>query len=755
MNRQLPEPEPVPRRSKRHGPALEPDGIEAGALFAALWRSKWLILAFILISWALTFSVLRTVRPSYYSFVEVLLNTRQERVVGIEQVVSDLTVTNSVVAGEIAVLRSNLLLGQVVDDLDLMQHPDFDPYKIAEPGLFQRAADVVLVQLGLSEKPSEPMPDTSGDVETGLSDQDARNIVIWQVRRNLSVYQSGISYVISISMQAHDPDIAAAIANAVAERYIQDQLGAKLAATQRAIAWLDNRLIELETQLRDAEDVVVEFLAEQVLEEGGDKASVAQQLTEMNRAIVAARNDRAAAEARLDHVRRLMAEGGPEAAAAALSTSRLTSLDAELANLDRQRAQLATRLGPRHPEMLSLQLAIDDLLLDRVAAIRAGVSELEAAVAQALGRERAIREDIGIAQLLQVDLSRSSVRLSQLERSASAMRQVYESFLARFQETTQQLEFQRPDARIITDAQSALSPARPRTKLILAVALTLGAILGIVAALVREALDRSVRTARELSQLTGLPVLGTLPRVRFRGKGVGWQREQLWLQRISGYAEGLRLLRFGLMNPPAGAPPRIVMLTGADWGAGASTTVLGLGRAMAAIGLRVVIVDANFRHPDQAQFLGQQPTGPDTDDYLNGAATGEDITLVEVEPRLSLVPAIRSAGRAADILSAPRFRTLIDGLAERHDMVLIDAPPATGLADTTVLARLAEAVVVVVRSRQSRESTVVAAIDALEDAGGLVVGTVLSHTDDGATTSAAVPTQLGRGARQTEWHADA
>ena len=733
-------------------PEPEPDGMELASLFAALWRNKWLILACIAMAGVIAYSVLRTVRPSYYSFAEVLLDTRQERVVGVEQVTSDLTVTNSVVAGEIAVMRSNILLGQVVDDLGLMQHPDFDPRLVAEPGLVQQWADAAMAALGLGEEAAEPMPSISEEATSGLSDQDARNIVIWQVRRNLSVYQSGISYVISISVQAHDPDIAAAIANAVAAHYIQDQLAAKLAATQRAIAWLDNRLIELEGQLRNAEDAVVEFRAQQVLEEGGDEGSVAQQLTEMNRAIVAARTDRAAAEARLAYVQRLAADGGPEAAAATLSTPRLGSLDAELANLERQRAQLSSRLGPRHPEMLSLKLAIDDLLRDRGAAIRSAISDLEAAVAQALGRETAIRDDIVTAQLLQVQLSRSSVRLSQLGRAASAMRQVYESFLARFQETTQQLEFQRADARVITEAQPSLAPSRPRTKLILAVALVLGAILGVVVSLIRAALDFSVRNPQDLARQTGLPVLGVLPLQR--SMKAGWQQDELRRPQLSRYAEGLRQVRFGLMGNASHPAPGVVMLTAAERGVGTSTTVLGLSRAMAAIGRTVVILDANFRQPDQAKLLAQAPTGPRIEHYLVGSASVDQITMVEVETRLSLVPAGSGSIPTADILSAPRFGALIEDLRARHDVVLIDAPHVMGHADATILASLADAVVVLVRAERSRRDTVTAAIDALEKAEGHVLGTVLTHARNKYQQAVAPPNPFGR-ASPRPWHANA
>lgn len=720
---------PTPHQSPANPPPV-PDGIELGALIGALRRSKWLIVLCIALSGAIAMLALQSVRPSYFSYVEVLLNTRQERVVGIEQVVSDLNVTNSVVAGEIAVLQSNVLLGRVVDDLGLMTHPDFDPYLVAPPTWLGRTADRTLAQIGLGDATPEPMPETQSDPAEGLSERDARNIVIWQVRRNLSAYQSGISYVINISMKADDPEVAADIANAVAERYIQDQLGAKLAATQRAIAWLDNRLIELETQLRDAEDAVVEFLAEQVIEEGGDKQSVEQQLAEMNRAIVAARNDRAAADARLVYVRSLMAADGPEGAAAALDTERLTRLDDELATLERERAQLSTRLGQRHPQMLALKLALDDLHRDRLAAIRAGVAELEATVAQALGRERAINDEIRVAQLLQVELSRSSVRLSQLERSASAMRQVYESFLSRFQETTQQLEFQRPDARIISQAQPALAPARPRRNLILAVTLTLGAVIGMAVALIREALDRSLRTPLDLARVAGVPVLGALPKVWMRGPN--WQSRLLQRNGTSRYARAMRSLQT-VLRGETGIMPASVLVTGTEWRVGASTTALGLARVVADAGKSVVIVDANIRKPGQLSLFGtRNPATPKSekgDTPVQISATG--------------VSLVKSDGNTD-------FKDLLITLATTHDVVVIDAPPVTASGDTADIAALVDAVLLVARSRWSRVVNVADATNTLAGSGVEITGAVLSHSTARAASHSPASMHFSS-RRQTGW----
>ncbi|WP_394155131.1 GumC family protein [Loktanella salsilacus] len=733
MNRMAFKHRPLPDPPRGSHATAGPDAIDLASIAGALRRGRWLILGCIVVAGLIAVQVLRTSKPVYFSNVEILLDTRQERIVGVEQIVSDLNVSNSTVAGEVAVLQSNLLLGRVVDQLDLVNNPAFDPYLVEEPGVAARMVDGVktqLAQFGLLQNVPEPMPDAAGDTSGTLSAQDARNLVIWQLRRNLSIFQSGISYVITVSMSAHDPALAARIANAVADQYIEDQLAGKLLATQRAIDWLDNRLVELEGALRTAEDAVVEFRALQIRDQGGNVQGVAQQLSQLNAAVVDARNERAAAEARLTQAQRLLNENGPEAAAAALNTPRLTSLDTEMADLERRRAQLATRMGPQHPDMLAVDLALNDLKRDRVAAIDTGIKELESALAQARARQNAVSDDIKGTLQRQLDLSRTSVRLSQLERSASATRQVYESFLNRFQETTQQLEFQRPDARIITEAQPPLSPARPRKKLIIVVALFLGGILGVATCFAKEAMDRSIRQPKQLERLTGTKVLASLPRLAAPGP----LRNLLYRKRHQHdaliYDEGLRVLRYTLTNPASRRPPpKVVMLTGADWNVGCSVTAQGLAQVLSAIGQDVVIVESNFRRPKQAELWGVKDTDTTLNSYLAGDVDLAQVFARHVEKRVWVVTAARTTGNAADLLSGDRFRVLIEGLSAQFDTVILDAPPAMGVADTTILADVADAVVVVARSGRTRGDAVVSAMQLIGASGAPVLGTVLTDAE--------------------------
>jgi polysaccharide biosynthesis transport protein len=723
MNKTLPEPLPFGRRGPSAG-ADSANTIEIGVLFAGLHRNKWLILLCTLVVAGLSVVATAMMRPTYHAYAEVLLETRQERITGVEQVVSELTVNNSVVAGEIAVLSSNILIGQVVDKLNLIEHPEYNPFESYQTGLVRQVVDIGRDRID-AWRGLEPRPLTA---ESGsLSQEDARNLVIWQVQRNLRVAQSGIAYVISVSLSSGDPDISAAVVSGITQQYIADQVTAKHAATQRAIIWLDDRLQQLETQLRAAEDAVVEFL-EQSLELGGNEDSVAQQLAELNRSFVLARAERDATANRLAHLRVSLEAGDLDAAASALASPRLAALTEERAALDRQRAQIGMRLGPRHPDLMLIDAAITDLERDQEAAIADGLREVEAQLLMAEGRTEALDQNIDAGHRRLVELSRERVRLRQLERSASAMRQVYESFLARFQETTQQLEFNRPDARIITSAEAPLAPSRPRKRLILVLGVIIGAMLGVAFSLIREVTNRTVRNSADLARVAQLPVLGALPDLRRRGKSAAWQTGELRRAQLSPYAEGLRLLRASLLNTRSRVRPRVVMFTGAQPRVGTSTAALGLARVVDALGTSVVVVEANLRRPVLHTLLAIEGTlGPGIVELADGTATVEEALRCDPESGAMAVPAWEPRQNAADLVSSVGFSNALKTLGERFDLVILDAAPALGVADAQVLASLSDATVVVAKAGASREAGIVSAVAAIEGAGGFVVGTLLSH----------------------------
>ncbi len=230
---------------------------------------------FILGSVILMFLYLLTVPPTYTGYAQILIDTRQERLSPVEEVVSNLNVSNSVIAGEVITMRSTSLIGDVVDRLDLTHHPAFDPRVPRSEGMVSWFKRML--------KGTDPFYVTA----QSLPEETLRSIVITNLRGALSASQIGVSYAISVQFSSTDPMVAAEIANAVANQYLDNLIGAKEAATDRVNQWMAQRIAELSKQVEAAEAAVVEFRNQMNDEAGGGVETTNQLLAELNSRLVA------------------------------------------------------------------------------------------------------------------------------------------------------------------------------------------------------------------------------------------------------------------------------------------------------------------------------------------------------------------------------------------------------------------------------------------------------------------------------------
>ncbi|MGK7652999.1 GumC family protein [Roseovarius sp. B08] len=211
--------------------------IDLMGMYSVLERNLRLILAIVVSFTVLGYIYLQSLPPEYSARASIILDTREEQITPAQEVISNLNVTSAVLAGEIITIRSNVLIGRVVDRLDLTNHPEFDPRLPRWPGLWPFTKRLVTG--------SEP----SHEVAQRLPDSVLRSWVVDALRQRIAVEQVGVSYVIAIRVDSVDPELAAEIANATTEEYIESLLDTKAVATQRVNSWLAERLNELSVQV--------------------------------------------------------------------------------------------------------------------------------------------------------------------------------------------------------------------------------------------------------------------------------------------------------------------------------------------------------------------------------------------------------------------------------------------------------------------------------------------------------------------------
>jgi capsular exopolysaccharide synthesis family protein len=702
------------------------DTIDLGDLFRAIWRGKWIVLGAALALASLVAVAVSQVTPLYTAVSKVMLDPRERRVVNSEEVVSSLDLSNPVIASEVAMIRSSVLLQSVIRQIGLPNLAEYDPSVPAEPGITDRIVAALSSAMGLSTDAPVAVEKTDATANAELAGDTLERRVVQRMRQSLEVEQEGDSYVIAISFHAESPVLAATIVNTIAERYIDRQLEARVDVTRRANEWLEKRVEDLRTQVAAAEEVVEAYRAAKVSADGGGLNTANQQLAAMSGQLAAARADKAGIQARADQIRALEAAEGIAAAAEVLQSPYATALLGDRSTLLRESAELATRYGETHPMRLRVEAEIAQIeaeLADEVVKI---IEVLEKEVEVASIREAAIASDLLRLEERVSQISGSSIELRHLEREADALRDVYTNFLSRFKETRAQEALAQAEASVIEYAMPPGAPSYPRNKLLIAAGIVAGGGLGLALVLIRELTSNTFRSTQHLERETGLKVLSAIPRMR-RKRSVAEAFQSLVQAPYSNYGESIRQLRTALMFG-GGEPPRSIAVTSSFHGEGRSSVTLSLAYMNKLMGRNVIIVDCDFRRAALSKAFGWTPKN-DLSSVLRSEADLRQAIVSDKQLGFDVLPVSQPVADIADMLSPDRFRAMIDTLQDSYDLVLIDSPPILTASDARVIARSADVLVYLIRARSTSISATRQGLALLYELGIEPLGLVSTMVD--------------------------
>jgi exopolysaccharide transport family protein len=648
--------------------------------------------------------------PRYAATAQVMLDPRREKVTAIDDVLSGLPADSAVVDTEAEVLKSRALAERVVAGLALERDPEFNPE--LRPGLFA------------------PTPAATAPERRKRHDR-----LIDGVLRRLKVRRAGLTYLIEVRFESASPHKAARIADAFADRYIEAQLDARFEATRKANKWLNGRLVRLRAEVQAAEAAVERYKTDNGLMSAQGATLTEQEISSLNQQVALGRVQQAESEARLQTARRQLAEGSTgEDVGEALGSEVVRDLRRQRAEVSRKAAELQSRYGPRHPEVLKTEGELADIDRQIQAEIRRIISNLEAQARIQRDRTGALAGSLARSRGALASNNRAAVRLRELERDAESVRTLYESFLNRFRETSAQDGVEQSDVRVVSRAQVPSAPSAPNLGLNLVLGLMLALGSGAGAAVLREAFDPGLGAAAEIEQALGVPCLAGVPTpastLTHKSARVPPPPPAKFVvdSPFSGFAEAFRSLRAALQRADPGGTGRVVAITSSLPAEGKTTTAVCLARAAAMAGDRVVVVDCDLRRRGLAGLIGAEPV-VGLLEVLAGTATLEQALRIDTATGAALLPLARGAAGVRDVFGGPALDALLLGLRRRYDLVLLDAAPVLAVAETRTLARKADATVLLVRWRRTPRQAAEAALKLLQDDGAMVAGAVLSQID--------------------------
>lgn len=243
-----------------------------------------------------------------------------------------------------------------------------------------------------------------------------------------------------------------------------------------------------------------------------------------------------------------------------------------------------------------------------------------------------------------------------------------------------------------------------------------GLLLGLLAALLIEVLDRAIRSPEEVAEIAGVPMLGTVPGDSGKDElpTVGQPR--------SARAEAYRQVRTAwfALNPPA----QVIAITSATQGEGKTTLATNLATAVSRSGHSVVVVDADLRRPRVASVFGIETDTPGLAAVLLGEAEIDDVIRGTGEAMPSVIGAGHLPADPSELLGYPAFDKLITDLRSRFDYVIVDTPPTLPVTDALVVAPRMDATILVVGVGKATSQRIRRSIGALQRVNAVIAGVV-------------------------------
>lgn len=656
-------------------------------IIRVMWRGKLVILTSALTMLIVgTYYAFAIAVPQFTAVTQMEIMVRGQQVLNIESVLSGTSTDQAAINTDIEIIKSRSLIERLVEDMHLVNDPEFNRY-LRKPSLLSTEGIKSLLTSLASDEDSP----TEDEILYSTTLAASEAIVVVPLNN---------TYLFDIRVTTTGREKSAALANRMAEIYLEDQITAKQSATNYAVGWLSERVRELEVEVRLKEEDITKLMSKTDLIN-------AESLSALN---VRAKETRD----RLTDTRQA-----------------LQSDQAELARYD----QLVGNTN-----YITVARTLEDAVLSRLASgAVSGDREAKASFADRLDMLRqavALRVDRGEYQIETLQLSYDQFerdlaqqnedqrRLNQLEREVNASRVLYDNFLARLKEATVQQGLQQPDSRVLSEAIPGRQ-VKPRKAFLMAVSLVLGTAIGATVVMVSQFLYEGFRSTEELESSTGVMVLGQVPAIPLK------QRKDLFdyleNNKVSSFVEAIRNFRTSLLLSSS-TPPQVIMMTSSVPGEGKTTHSIALAQNFAGLGKRVLLVDGDIRRRSLEHYFKAQGSHG-----LVAAITGthEVQDLVQYDPVLGIdvLLAEKVKANAADILSSERFALLLEELRSAYDFIVIDMPPVLAVPDARLASRHADAVLYMVAWNATAQKQVREGLRQLEGVGGQITGMVMTKVN--------------------------
>jgi capsular exopolysaccharide synthesis family protein len=713
-------PSPTSATSPGYPPLAEPPGegeVHLSDYVRVLYKRRWPALTMFLVVFVSTCIFTFTATPIYNARVQILIEKEASNVVTFKEAVEQNQVADDYYQTQYKILQSRALARRTLDALQLWHNSQFDS---TDSG--SKTARGTMAGMFSSSKDTDKLAEPPGPEETR-----AQSRAIDQFLKDLVVSPIRNSRLVDVTYESPDAQLAARVANGIAKAYIEQNLEFKYLSSKEASDWLAKQLGEQRRQVESSEQALQKYR-----ESSNDAVSledrqniVVQRLADLNQAVTRAKMERIEKESTYNQIRAMQNDRAAlDTFPAILANSFIQQQKSELAELQRQQAQLAEKLGPNHPDMVKVASAIRTAEAKIQGEVGKVVQAMQNDYQRSVINERSLAQALEQQKREALELNRKGSEYGVLSRDATSNRQIFESLMQRTKETAISGELRTSNIRIVDTAETPRRPSSPNTRNNLLIGLVTGTILGVGLAFFFEYLDNRIKSPEELTRHLGMPFLGMIPALFDHNASAPLISTAV----PANFSESFRTLRTSILFSTAEEGLRSLVVTSTGPGEGKTLVATNLAVGLAQAGMRVLLIDADMRRP-RVHMVFDKSRQPGLSNVLVGTAKFSETVHATTVPGLWMVSAGAYPPNPSELLGSKRFADLVASLGAHFDWAIIDTPPVMAVTDSSIVAHLTTGVVFVVGAEMTSRYAAQRAVEQLGRGHAKFLGAVLNRVD--------------------------